>query len=212
MNRSSFILILIMTWFLCSSRTCTEDTNSGNVNEANALSATKDSIRLAFEAGNPDEDLLRAYEETAIQKVSDFADYLKIVSDTSINIKFREKAAEMVSRIFVSPDTDVQSWSQFYPENDISTINKLLEKGLSKGFNLWIQPEQVSVTAPLAAGNDSAYRGRLSFYQKCVPFNAQNSTSQISKMRSIDIYLIKKVKPFGDESLIVWEVYLGNIN
>jgi hypothetical protein len=212
MNRTYLILILIMMWLLCSSRTCTEDRNLSAVNESKAMSATKDSIRMAFAAGHPDEDLLRAYEETARLKLTDFADYLKIVSDTSLNIKFREQAAEMVRRLFVNGDTKVRNWAKAYSENDIPTLNELLAKGLSKGFTLWIQPEQVHVSAPLAVRDDSTYTGRLSCNQKCMFFNVMKSPSPISQITYIDFYLIKRVKSFGDESMIVWDVYLGNIN
>ena len=202
----------MLTWLLCSSRTCTEDRTMSSVKETNALAAARDSIRMAFATDHPDEELLRAYEETAGQKLADFADYLKIVSDTSLDIKFREQAAEMVRRLFVSGDAEVRNWAKAYSENDIQTLNELLEKGLSKGFNFWIQPKQVIVTVPLAPRDDSTYAGRLSFYRKCVPFNDHESPSRILPITSIDIYVIKRVKSFGDENLAVWEVYMGNIN
>jgi hypothetical protein len=181
-------------------------------NEANALAASKDSIRMAFASDHPDEDKLRAYEETARQKLSDFADYLKIVSDTSMNIKFREQAAEMVKRLFVNGDTDVRNWSKAYSEYDISTLNELLSEGLSKGFSLWFQPYMINVITPLSARDDSTYTGKLSFHQKCIPFDIQTSEVNISQMPGVDIYVIKIAKSFGDERLSIWEVYLGNFN
>jgi hypothetical protein len=212
MNRISSILILIMIWLACSSRTCTEDRNMNDKTDADALSASKDSIRKAFEVDRPGDDLIRAYEVAAKQKLSDFADYLKIVSDTSLNQKFREQAAEMVKRLFVNGDTDVRNWATVYSENNISTLNELLAKGLSKGFSLWIQPDMINLEAPLTARDDSTYTGRLSFYQRCLPFDIRKSASQLSKMASIEIYVIRKVKSFGNESLNVWEVYLGSMN
>ncbi len=180
------------------------------INEANALAASRDSIRKVFEVYHPDEDLLRAYEETARQKLSDFADYLKIISDTSLNIIFREHAAEMANRLFENVDADIRHWAETYSENDISTLKELLAKSLSEGLTFWIQPEQINVAEPLTARNDSTYSGKLSFYQKCIPFDVRKPTQPILPMKSINIHVIKKIKSFGDESLIVWEVYLGN--
>jgi hypothetical protein len=180
--------------------------------ESNALAASKDSIRKVFEVDHPEEDLLGAYEETARQKLSDFADYLKIVSDTTMNIKFREQAAEMVKRLFVNGGTRVGVWAKAYSYNDISTLDELTSKGLSKGFHLWIQPENIKVDAPLAARNDSICTGRLSFYQNCLPFDSLKSPSKNSQMVSVDIFIIKRIKSFGDEKLNVWELYLGNFN
>jgi hypothetical protein len=213
MKRTNLILILVMTWLLCSSRTCSEDrSNMSAVNEANAMAAAKDSIRTVFAADHPDGELLKAYEETAVQKLSDFADYLKIVSDTSLNIKFREQAANMIRRLFVRGETDVRTWTKAYSENDLPTLNEMLTKGLSRGFTLWIQPEQVILKVPLAVGDDSTYTGSLSFYPRCLPFDNRKPVSQISRMISIEILVIRKEKSFGDESLMVWEVYLGKIN
>jgi hypothetical protein len=212
MNRTSHILILVIIWLFCSSRTCTEDRNLSAIDEVNALAAAKDSIRQTFEVDQPDEDLLRAYEKTARQKLSDFADFLKIVSDTSLNIKFREQAAEMVKRLFENGDADIRNWAKVYSETEISTLKELLSKSLSNGSAFWIQPEQIDVSEPLSATNDSTYRGKLSFYQKCIPFDFRKPTPQILQMKSINIHVIKKIKSFGDESLNVWEVYLGNFN
>ncbi len=46
--------------------------------------------------------LLRAYEVTAAQRFNDFADYLRIISDTTLDLKFRQHAAELVKGLFIS--------------------------------------------------------------------------------------------------------------
>lgn len=213
MNRISGILILIMIYIACSSRTCTEESNMKTANELNGMTASLDSIRKAFEVDQPDDDLLKAYEETAIQKLSDFADYLKIVSDTSLNIKFRQQGAEMAKRLFVTGDIKIHNQGYAGSENDIPNLKELLEKVLSEGSACWIRPEEIKVAEPLTARNDSTYSGKLSFFQKCIPYNAQESTTTISpRMVSIDIHVIRKVKSFGDKSLTMWEVNLGNLN
>jgi hypothetical protein len=212
MKRISGILILIIICFICGSPTCSEDSHMKSVNEQNALALSRDSIRKAFEIDYPDEELLKAYEETAKQKLSDFADYHKIVSDTSVNIKFREQGAEMVKNLFISNDIKIRNWGYGESENDISTLKELLEKGLSEGSAYWTQPEQIKVLSPLAAVNDSTYTGRLSFYKKCTPFDTRKSQPPISQMISVDIHVIKRGKSFGDTTIMMWEVYLGNLN
>ena len=212
MKRVSNILILILLYFICSSRTCTEQSSMKEANEENSLIASKDSIRKAFEVDHLSNDLLRAYEETAKQKLSDYADYMKIVSDVSLDMTFRHQAVEMVKRLFVSGDIDTRFWNKVYPQTELSSLNELLEKSLLQGIPNWVQPEQISVLKPLTAGNDSTYTGKLSFYQKFIPFDIQKSQVTVSEMSGVDIYAIKKVKSFGSERLIMWEVYLGNFN
>lgn len=182
------------------------------VNEENSLIASKDSIRKAFEVDPLSNDLLRGYEETAKQKLSDYADYMKIVSDVSLDMTFRHQAGEMVKRLFVSGDIDTRNWNKQYSQTEPSSLNELLEKSLLQGIPNWVQPEQISVLKPLTAGNDSTYTGKLSFYQKFIPFDIQKSQVTVSEMSGVDIYVIKKVKSFGSESLIMWEVNLGNFN
>jgi hypothetical protein len=210
MKRNILILILILIYFICGSRTCTEENNAKEINEAKLLDASKDSIVKEFEFGKLQDEHLLAFEETAEQKLSDFADYLKIVSDTSLDIIFRKKAVEMVRRIFLSEATDMKTWCSGYAINDISTLNQLLERSLLKGFPLWIQPVQIQVRKSLEEVNDSTYSGKLSFYQNCIPFDVQKPQLHISEKTEVDIYLMKKAKSFGDESFTIWEVYLGN--
>jgi len=212
MKRVSNILILILIYFICGSRTCSEESSMKEVNEENSLIASKDSIRKAFEVDPLSNDLLRGYEETAKQKLSDYADYMKIVSDVSLDMTFRHQAGEMVKRLFVSGDIDTRNWNKQYSQTEPSSLNELLEKSLLQGIPNWVQPEQISVLKPLTAGNDSTYTGKLSFYQKFIPFDIQKSQVTVSEMSGVDIYVIKKVKSFGSESLIMWEVNLGNFN
>lgn len=212
MNRIPDILILILLYVLCSSRTCTEEDNVKQANEEKLLAASRDSIRTAFQIGQLRDVHLEAYEETAKQKLSDFADYLKIASDTSLDPVFREQASEMIRRIFDSGESEITRWSSGYPQNDISTLNQLLEKGLSQGMPVWAQPNQIKVLKSLTEVNDSTYSGRLSFYQNWIPFDIRKPPVQISELREVDVHVRKRVKAFGDESLTIWEVCLGNFH
>ena len=49
----------------------------------------KESVKHVFVSDSFSDQLLRAFEITAEEKLNDFADYMKIISDTTLNLRFR---------------------------------------------------------------------------------------------------------------------------
>jgi hypothetical protein len=181
------------------------------LNEEKLIVALKDSVRIVFETDSIGDTFIRAYEETARRKLIDFADYLKIVSDTSLDKEFRKQAAEMVSKIFISGEVKIVNWNIINSKSGINTLEQLLDKSLSEGMISWIEPFKINVRKPLILLNDSALVGSLSFYQRRIPFVDEISSDTIDKMFFIDIYTLKKVKSFDKEQFRIWEVFLGDI-
>jgi hypothetical protein len=211
MRRVVYIFILTLIYLMCSSKGCTDDGNLNEIREDKIIVASKDSILHAFEFDTPGYKLLRAYEATAIQKLTDFADYLKISSDSSLNKTFRIQASEMAGRLFISLDADTHNWNKIHPEPEPKPLTELLKKSLLNKNIGWIRPAQIKIETPLTLKNDSTCSGTLSFYQQYIPFDSAKPLETGSGMCIIDIYALKKLKSFGKESLTIWEVYLGNI-
>lgn len=206
------IFILTLIWIICGARSCSNESNIKEPQEKKLLSASKDSIKQAFEVDSPNDQLLKAYEATGMQKLTDFADYLKIACDSSLDIKFRQQAAEMAAKLFVPGEIDTRNWSKVFHEYNLNTLDRLLIESMKKGLPCRVQPDQVKVIRPLIRKNDSTFKGRLSFDYECIPFGKPIRTENLSGRLEIDIYALKKVKSFGQEQLRVWNVYLGNIN
>ena len=144
------------------------------------LSASKDSIKQVSEIDSPSDQNLKGYETTAILKLHDFADYLKIASDSSMDLTFRKQAAEMAAKLFIPGEIDTRNWSKIYNEQDLNTLDKLLEKSLKQGRSCWIQPDQINVLKPLTQKNDSTFKGRLSFNYNYMPYGKPNSVKNKS--------------------------------
>lgn len=212
MSRIYNILILILLYLLFGSRTCTEESDIREANEQRLLLASKDSIKKTFEIYRLSDYQLRAYEETAKHKLIDFADYLKIISDTTLDMRFRQQAAEMLKRLFIPGDIDTRNWRTASADTESSSLDQILGKSLTLGMAAWIKPERITTLKPLTSVNDSTYTGRLSFYQKCIPYDINETPRILSQETDIEILAIRKLKSFGSESLIIWEVFLGNIN
>ena len=211
MKWTRYILILIMIYLVCSARTCNEDEETTASNEEKYIMNLKDSVKHVFMSDSLTDQLLRAYEVTALEKLNDFADYMRIFSDTTLDLKFRQHAAELVKGLFISDKIELYSRSKIYPEPDFNTLEFLLAYGLSEGISCWINPLQITVSNPFVRKNDSTFIGNLSFINKCVPLSRKDTSEIKSRELVIDIYLVKKLRSFGIDQIRVWDVYLGDI-
>ena len=136
---------------------------------------------------------------------------MRIISDTTLDLKFRQHAAELVKGLFISDEIELYSRSKIYPESDLNTLELLLAYGLSEGISCRINPLQITVSNPFVRKNDSTFIGNLSFINKCVPLSRTDTSEIKSRELVIDIYLVKKLRSFGVDQIRVWDVYLGDI-
>jgi hypothetical protein len=210
MKRINYICILIVIYIICSARSCMEDPEIVAKREHEFIFNLKDSIENVFMSDSFPDQLLKAYEITAAEKLYDFADYLKIISDTTLDFIFRQQAAELVRDLFISDEIELRTWSNVYPVAGLNTLELLLTRSLAEGMTCWIQPVQINVSTPFVRENDSTFTGILSFYQNCISFNNPDTSENISEMLFIDMYILKRIKSFGTEQIRVWEVYLGD--
>lgn len=206
----NYILSLLIVWLVCSADGCNENAGMMERIEENQIASIKDTIRDVFEAGFPDDHLLRAYEESAKHRLADFADYLKISSDSSVDIVFRKHAAEMAGKLFKSASADVSLWDSS-PQSGRISIDSLIKTSLAGCINSFIIPVETIINSPLKMKNDSVYQGSISFYPQRNQYTKNDSPETGKSPLVIEVYALKKVKHFGKESLTVWEVFLGDI-
>lgn len=204
------IFVLIIVYFTCCAKTCSEDDNDVAVKERESVIELRDSIKQVFGTSLPGNQYLRALETTARLKLIEFSDYLKIVSDSSVDIRLREQAGEMIKTLFVSDGTDVRKWNIVLQNTDIDSLEQMIGASLSKGMPCWIRPYEITVSVPLTLENDSTFTGRLSFKMEYVPFIYQDKEKEIHGVYMIDIHAVRKLKIFGTDSIYVWEANLGD--
>ena len=212
MKWTRYILIVIMIYLVCSARTCNEDEETAAGREEKYILNLKDSVKHVFMSDSLTEQILRAYEVTAAQRLNDFADYLKIISDTALDLRFRKHAAELVTELFISDEIELSGWSKSYPEPGLNILNNLISYSLSKGVSFWNQPMQINFINPFTSINDSTFTGDLSFNYKSLSHGGQDTLEIASERLVIDVYLMKKTKTFGKDRFRVWDVYLGDMS
>ncbi|HAM08940.1 MAG: hypothetical protein A2X05_03635 [Bacteroidetes bacterium GWE2_41_25] len=212
MKGLNYKLILIIIYLACSARTCTEDEESNARKEENYISNLKNDLKEVFTSDSLSEQFLRAYEITASDMLNDFADYLKIISDTNLDPEFRQHSAVMVRNLFISDKIKLSGLSNNYPESALYTLDRLLDHILSEGMPVWFKPVQIIVTAPFAAENDSTFIGNLSCKLECQALSSKGTSEILPDIITVDIYLVKRYQYFGDNHIKIWEAYLGDIN
>ncbi len=204
------IFVLILIWLVCSARSCSEGGNPKERYERKILSVAIDSVKQAFDVNTPGDQLLSAYEAAAIQKLMDFADYMKIATDNTVDKSFRMQASHMARNLFISTETDTRAWYKAFA-GDKKSKPGLLPDEVFPAESFWRRPVEINVSSPLKQENDSTFKGSLTFYQQNIPFTRPDQSIDIPVKLSIDMYATRKLKSFGDEQLKVWDVYLGDI-
>lgn len=211
MKRIKYILILIIIYIICSARTCNENEEVSERQAEEYTGNLIDNVKDVFASDSLSDQLLRAFEITAAEKLIDFTDYISIVSDTSLDLRFRQHAAELARDLFVSDTIELADWGKWCTEPGINCLEHLLSYSLNGGVFLRINPIQINVIKKFTSKNDSALTGKLSFNYICPSYNKQDTSETTTGRLVCDIYLLKKTRSFGKDLLRAWEVYLGDI-
>jgi hypothetical protein len=202
---STFLLVL----FLLCAPSCENDEERAH-REEEIISGAKKEIRSEFETEYLTEASLFAHEVAAKQKLSDFTYYVDILTDTTLDKSFREKAGEMIRSSFLSEQITIDLYNE--PEGQILELNvhQLVRLGLD---NQLILPafsyDSIFVHEPLHRISNFTYSGILKFKQNFTEKTTGLLINPIS--RTADVYVQKEVKIFGTDTLKVWNVRLGEI-
>ncbi len=210
MKRIFKISTIIIILFVLSAPSCEDEKDNANREEA-ILNDTKNEIREEFEANYLTETSLFAFEAVAIQKLSDFTDYLRILSDTSLDMSFRAKAGEMIKNTFQSENVNLRLNEEAKETEKEFEVHNLIEMGLDN--QLSFPPfllDSISVQEPLRRIGNSTYSGILRFSQNYTdPSVSEMIIKSVS--RTVDVYVVKEDKIFGADTLKIWIVRLGEI-
>jgi hypothetical protein len=183
MRRTLKIFALILLYFLACGKSCDNEEQNDTRREQRRITAESDSLRSVFTSDTLSAVSLRAYMESAKQKLLDYSDYLKIVNDTASAEQFRNKAREMISSLFL-------------PGKETGKENVL------------VSPDSVYTNEVFHRINDSVYRGTLAYSFKNL-HQAEKVGNKSAGKGIIEVHLIKGDKNFGKGKFRVWNVYLG---
>jgi hypothetical protein len=175
------------------------------------LNSRKNEIRSNFESGFLTESSLYEYETAAKQKLKDIADYLQILTDTTAQLPIREKAGEMISGNFISKSSRITLRAKPGGNPTEMIIDSLIRSGLQNSliFSRFTF-DSLKIEQPFHRENEEYYSAALSFIQKFENLQS-NALAQTCPTGHLEVCIIKKIKVFGSDSLLVWVMQFRNI-
>ncbi len=210
MSKYLKISIIILALFTAYAPSC-GDEEAVTKREEEALNETRNEIRDEFETDYLTETSLFAYETTAKQKLSDLAEYLQIMTDTSLDMSFRVKAGELIKNTFQSENETLRCVDKNGRPVKELKVHLLIRKGLKNKL-----PQQtytfdsIGIFEPLHRIDNTTYFGVLRFSQNFTD-SATSGQTVNSIRRNADFWVKKEDKVFGTDTLKIWNVRLGDI-
>lgn len=205
MSKILKISVLMLVLFTLCAPSCVDE--QAALHEEAILTEARNDIRAKFETDYLNETSLFAYEKTAKQKLADLADYLNLLTDTSLDLTFRIKAGKMIKNTFTSE----QSFVMLNIYDKALDVEQLIGQGLENKLSpLFFSIDSIRNQEPFHRIGDSKYSGILQFSQKNTDLSKPN-LAPFSTHKIVEMYLINESKAFGSDTLKVWNVRLGNI-
>jgi len=210
MRRFLYILTACLLYLLLSSESCNSTRqDSSAAHEAELMNAVAD-LNNEFKSNFLSEKSLIAFETKAKQKLVDFSDYLSIYETKSTDETFRTQAREMILNLFVSENVRINGLLLNEPERKDLLINDFLNRKFEfDSFELKF--DSIKISEPLRRMNEMNYTGSLIFFRfQQAGISADTLIAAPAPMK-VEIFVSKVKKSFGNDTLQVWNVLLGNI-
>ena len=212
MRRIFYISALGILYFLTTAKSCDNQENIDEERDQARIRITRDSIISTFDSDTLSNTSLRAFEGAAIIKLSDFADYLAILRDTSLAGPFREKAREMILGLFISDRTLIQVSEPNEPGRYKFTVKKFLEDSEAGSLQFGkIIFDSARVKQELMPSGDSIYAGKLSYAYTFLRDDHSAGSDPLPADGTVEFFLKRHTRNFGPDTLILWDVFLGNM-
>jgi len=210
MKRIIKLSVIILIYVLLCGKSCDDDSEN-TFNQEMEVEIEKENIREEFEVDWLSEGSQYAAEISAIQKLKDFADYLNIYADHSLDPIFRNRAGEMIRDMFTSDNVSL-SFVPLDPEShELLTLKDLLDQvNFADVFLMELSFDSIWLLDPLQKTNPNLYEGRIGCFQKTLVISPNDTISRIEAI-TIDVIVSRKEKIFGRDTLNVWGVHLGDM-
>lgn len=150
-----------------------------------------------FTSESLSDDNLEAFEFKAVEKLMDYSDYLGIIYSEGFAASFREQARQNVDGFF---NTQKNSDAALIPTSFSGSCNSYL-----------ILIDSVDIINPLQREADTRYTGSMKYAERILGINHTDTIVISHSHKTIGIILQMDYKDFGENSLLVWEVLLGEI-
>ena len=160
MKRIFRLSAIILIYLVTCGKSCNDAKSDESALENARERMAHDSITSVFSSDSLSQSSLRAFENAAKNKLSDFSDYLQIMEDSSTGQAFRTKTGEMIRDLFLSADVRFRFAAPGRSEMKEVSLEELLETDIK------VQPagqkmvfDSARVIKKLQMDNDSTCSG-----------------------------------------------------
>ncbi len=201
--------ILLLFMFLIAEK-CSDQ--NGNADQETLINNFRKEIKSQFDADFLSESTLIEHEKAAIQKLTDFVEYLRILADSSLQQPFREKAGEMIRTLFISDTINVRIISGHNLQDHEFSVGQLVQSGLTnKLFISGMVYDSVRITRNFSRTGPDSYSAVLNFIER-KDNGLDSGVSGTSIHRKIQTQINKEYKIFASDTVSVWVLHLGEID
>jgi hypothetical protein len=213
MRKFLVIFCAILAYLALSSKSCSSDEKEDAANKEAEVVKTRASIRNEFESEDLSRKSLRAFEAKAKQDLKDLSDYLHIYSDKQLDESFKNQVRGMIMEMFISDTIRISNRLSGQTELKNISLFEFLTLDLAPNFiSMDFIFDSIRVTAPLHKTDDLKYKGCLSFSRRLKAISASDTVFTSPARMEADMFVSKVFKPFGTDTLLVWNVFLGDIH
>ncbi len=185
MRAVKYILIGILTYGCAVGD---RDTRSAESTEQLVKSP---SIDEDIERAMLDPDAVNAFELQSIDKFHDLLSYLKVTADTSLNQLLRDEAQAAIDVLFINPEGS-KSIALTQNEKDKAT------RQLTSDAN---SIKEIIFATPFRQLRPQVFAGEITYLIK-----------ESDSKTTLNVYLLRFEKLFGEEKHLVWEIKFGHID
>jgi hypothetical protein len=211
MRRIFYIPALVLLYLLTTAKSCDRQEQYDESVDQSRVKQSLDSIRSAFESDTLAGASLQAFEASAKIKLADFSDYLAILSDPSVAGAFREQAGKMVRGLFISENSVLRFENPGREGKITVSVRQLLTPGREAAdMPGKIITDSIRVIRPLQREGTSMYAGLLGYSFSFAGEKPGTDLRRTLAGGTVDYLVIRHEKKFGADSLVIWEVFLGN--
>lgn len=207
MSKILKIAVSIVIIFVIAAPSCEEE---NKVTEEQEFSDMRKEILGDFSSDYLTRDEQFAHEQKAIQMLYEVHDYRKLISDTALDMDFRETIGRLLLQSYVQHATTGMSYhgeatdfedsrKPVFIEQD---VNGYLDNSTEYAVHA-VDDVHVETHLHLTAKNE--YSGRLAYTRSTI-----GSHNQVyAATSSTAFYVLKETKVFNNDTISVWQVKLG---
>ena len=167
-----------------------KQSDNGNFESENIpTESAKEIVIFDLNSDNISNEQSDAFKVRAEQKVKDFFDYVKIISDPKVEEDFKIHALELASNLFASDTSTIKD--SLLIEGTEATINEYLNNITTSKNSVIIIPKKIAFTQEFLADSTGSYSAIIQ-----VKFIAKGKVSS----KNLQIYLLETDKIIGDNT------------